>query len=187
MCIGQSIDMTGIFSGLVALATVTYAVLTVMMWREMRYTNKRSNIQAIFEASPSYAPLTKLIIKNVGCIPVYELTISISTEPPDFPGLRPYNFLKDIPLFHRSVPVLCENQEISTLLFSFLEIKKTPFVDSILTFKLSYKKTPNGKTYPPQIYSYDLAVYKGLSYLIEEEKGIKDIVKSLEGIAGKLK
>jgi hypothetical protein len=175
MCIDQFIEwlnknsgaMTIIFSGLVALATLIYAILTGMMWFEMRYTNKRlerPNVNAIFETSSSYAPLTKLIIKNIGCVPVYELAISI--DPLDFPGLRPYKFLKDISLFHRSIPVLCESQEISTLLFSFLEIKETPFVDSILTFKLSYK-TPKGKTCQ-QSYSYDLAVYKRLPYFIEK-------------------
>ena len=199
MCIGQSIEwlnknsgamtvifgaMTVIFSGLVALATLIYARLTGMMLREMRHTNERleqPNVQAIFEAPPSCSPLSRLTIRNSGKVSVHDLTVTI--DPPDFPGIFSYKLLKDISLFHRPIPVLCENQEISTPLFSFLEIKETPFIDSILTFKLSYK-TPIGKTHH-QSYSYDLAIYKELPYLIE--KGIKDIVGPLEDIAKKLK
>jgi hypothetical protein len=175
--------MQVVFAAFVALATVSYAVLTAMMWLEMRRTNRRleqPNVQAIFETLPLHEHLTKLTVKNIGNVSVHDLTVTI--DPPDFPSLEG-KFLNEIPLFRRSIPVLCRNAEISTVLFNFLDINKTKFKDSILTFKLSYK-TPTGQQQPPQTYSYDIAVYKVI-YLTEES--IRDIVKPLEDIAKKLK
>jgi len=173
-----------IFAFVVTMATVCYVTLTAMMLWEMRYTRRRldqPNVQAIFETPPSYAPLTKLTIKNSGNVSVHDLSIDI--DPPNFPGLNREGTLNELTLFKSPILVLCEKQEISTLLFSWFDIKDLPFENATLTFKLSYK-TPSGQQCR-QTYSYDLTLYKKLPYLIV--KGIKDIVKPLEDVARNLK
>lgn len=171
-----------IFAGVVAIATSVYAILTAMMWKEMRHTNERlerPNVQAILEPGRSWGPLFELIIRNSGNAPVYDVTISV--KPLDLPSWGD-RIASELSLFNVPIPVLAEGQELRTKLFLYPDVVKIKGKDTKITFDIRYK-TSNGREHT-QKFDYKLDVYEGLS--VYKKGSLNDVVKELEKVTKEL-
>lgn len=177
-----------LFACMVAIATVSYAFLTSMMWKEMRQTNERlerPNVQAILEPGRSWGPLFELTIKNSGNSTVYDVKISMS--PKDLPSWGD-RVVSELSLFNVPIPVLAEGQELRTKLFLYSEVVKSKGADTKITFEVRYK-TFDGRA-QTQTYDYRLDVYEGLSVFKEGslnkvQEEIEKVTKEIDGLSRK--
>ena len=178
----------GIFAGVVAIATVVYAFLTSKMWQEMRYTNERlnePNVQAVIGQGKKVGYWFELVIKNIGNVSVYDVSIDVS--PKDFPGFTT-QALRELNLFNVPISVLTEGQEIRTILFDYRSAVSDKDKDTIISFTISYS-TANGKKYS-QVYNYNLNIYwdmvdmsaKSFDDIVEELGDLKDELKKMTAV-----
>ena len=171
-----------VFSALVAFATVVYAVLTFMMWRQMRRTNERldqPDVRVLLSPGQPHMIIFELTLKNGGNVPVYNVRLDV--EPKDIPYTSKTS-LGEMRLFKETLPVLSQGQEITTALFNYLTLVSAGREEAELRFTVSYE-TAAGKR-STQVFGYRLGVYKDLSRM--SQGSIGDVAKQAEKMATEL-
>lgn len=166
---------TILFSGIVALATIVYALLTwklVSETKEMRETQTEPRISVIFQPKEEWVNFIDMVIKNIGLGPAYDIQFEIS---PDF-EYRKGHFLSKLNIM-KGVKYLAPNQKIQFFLTSLVEnfedkIKK-PF-----NIKVTYKNK-FGKNYS-EPFTIDFSELVGLEQL--GKPPLYKIAKNIEKI-----
>jgi len=171
-----------VFSALVALATVVYAVLTFMMWRQMRKTTERldqPDVRVILSPGQPHMTIFELTLKNGGNVPVYNVRLGV--EPKDIPYTS-NTTLGEMRLFKEVLPVLSQGQEITTALFNYLTLVSVGREEAELRFTVSYETAAGKPT--TQVFGYRLGVYKDLSRM--SQGSIGDVAERAKEMASEL-
>lgn len=112
--------ITLIFSGIVALSTVVYALLTwslVSETKRMRKAQTDPFVSVISEPGEQWINLIDLVIKNIGLGPAYDVQFTVT---PDFQYARGM-YLSNVPVIKNGIPYLAPDQQIRFLLTEILE------------------------------------------------------------------
>lgn len=165
-----------IFTGVVAFATVVYAILTYMLvseTKEMREAQTEPRVSVVFQPREEWINFIDLIVKNIGLGPAYDIKFDVK---PDF-EYRNGQSLSQINFIKNGVKYLDPNQKIQFFLTSMVENfdkkVKTPF-----TIEVTYKNK-FGKKYSEK-FVIDFSELVGLGQL--GEPPLHKIAKNIEDI-----
>ena len=119
-----------LFSLIVTVSTVVYAILTwrlVSETRKMREMQIEPKISIILQPREEWIGLLDLIIQNIGLGPAYDVSF---TAEPDF-HCDPKRSLSQMGIFQKGLPYLAPNQKYQFFLTSvgdrYEELKNNPF------------------------------------------------------------
>lgn len=106
-----------LFSGIVMLATVVYAVLTARLvaeTRKMRRAQTEAEVVVRLQPSETWINPIELVVENVGMGTAYDLTFQATSDQEYAQGKR----LADLGLFKHGLRVLSPRQTLKTFLMS---------------------------------------------------------------------
>jgi hypothetical protein len=155
--------LQAVFALVVAASTVAYVRYTKRMWAEMRETNRQLNkadIQIGFEPGSASKTVWDLVIRNTGYVAL--LDVSLSVDPPDFPGLGGTG-VGGLAIFSRHIPILLPKGEIRTAFLNLIPALRRE--DGRLKFRARYHTSLHPET--AQEFVYDLKAYEGLGWVSE--------------------
>lgn len=173
-----------IFTGVVAFATIVYAILTWMLvseTKEMREVQTEPRVSVVFQPREEWINFIDLIVKNIGLGPAYDIKFNVK---PDF-EYRKGRSLSEINFIKNGVKYLNPNQKIQFFLTNLVEgfdkKVKIPF-----TIEVSYKNK-FGKKYSEN-FVIDFSELLGLGQLGEPPlhkiaKNIEDIQKDIHHLS----
>jgi hypothetical protein len=158
-----------IFSGLVAIATIFYAILT---WKLVTINEKmrEPNVIVDFQPRKEWVNFMDIIIKNIGESPAFDIKFNIN---PDFEYTKG-KFLSQLG-YMRGISYLAPKKTIRSFITSMaedFEKKKVPF-----EIEVSYAKCSGG-TRKTNNFRFDLSELEGLSQIGEDP--MHKIAKNLE-------
>jgi len=166
-----------IFSAVVAIATVVYAILTwrlVSETRKMREAQTEPKVSVTIQPREEWIKLIDMVIQNIGLGPAYNIKFEIN---PDFEYMKG-KFLSELGFMKNGLKYLAPNQKLQFFLTSmienFEEKTKKPF-----EIRVTYQNNI-GKTYK-DVYMIDFSQLMGLSQLGEKPPLYK-IAKNVEEI-----
>ena len=164
---------TVIFSALVALATLVYAILTwklVSETRKMREAQTEPNISVTIQPSEKWMEIVDMIIQNIGLGPAYNIKFEINPDFKTFTGkfLSEYGFMKN------GLNFFASNQKFQFFLVSLVEY----FPKETFEIKVTYQNSI-GKTYE-DLYLIDFSQFEELSQLGNAQ--LDEIAETLEKI-----
>lgn len=170
-----------IFSCLVAIATVVYAVLTwklVSETKQMRIDQIKPNISVTVQPTERWIGLIEMIIENTGASPAYDIRFEVD---PDF-EYRKGRFLSELGFVKKGIPSFAPGQRLKFFLTALTDEKK---LRSSFKIKVSYKDAI-GNSYE-NIYEIDFSILQELpqldkSPLYEIADSLKTIESILDGI-----
>lgn len=184
--------ITVIFSTVVAIATVVYAILTwklVSETRKMREVQTEPKISATIQADERYINWINLIIQNIGLGPAYNIKFELNPDfvdenIPDVENLDEFFKLSEVGFIKNGLPYFAPNQKIQFFLTNIAEdFKKkleTPF-----EIKIIYENSIH-KSYS-DLYKIDFSQQRRLNQvgkppIYEISKNLENIGKTLEKI-----
>ncbi len=149
---------TVIFSALVAIATLVYAILTwrlVSETRKMREAQTEPNISVTIQPREEWMNFVDLIIQNIGLGPAYNIKFEINPDFKTFTGkfLSEYGFMKN------GLNFFASNQKFQFFLVSLVEY----FPKETFEIKVTYQNSI-GKTYE-DLYLIDFSQFEEVSQL----------------------
>lgn len=158
-----------IFSGLVAIATIFYAILT---WKLVTINEKmrEPNVIVDFQPRKEWVNFMDIVIKNIGEFPAFDIKFNIN---PDFEYAKG-KFLSQLG-YMRGISYLAPKKTIRSFITSMaedFEKKKVPF-----EIEVSYAKCSGG-TRKTSNFRFDLSELEGLSQIGEDP--MHKIAKNLE-------
>ena len=165
-----------IFSALVAIATIIYAILTwklVSQTRKMREAQTEPKISVTIQPREEWINLIDMVIQNIGLGPAYNIKFEVS---PDFEYTKG-KFLSDLGVIKNGLRYLAPNQKIQFFLTSMIENfeEKTK---NHFEVRVTYQNSA-GKKYE-DVYIIDFSELIGLSQL--GEPPLYKIAKNIEEI-----
>lgn len=173
-----------IFSSVVAIATLVYAILTwklVSETRKMREAQTEPNISISLQPREEWINLIDLVVQNIGSGPAYNIGFKVN---PDFEYTKG-EFLSEIGFMKKGLYYLAPNQKwqffLTSIVKNFEEKTKKLF-----EIKVTYQNSA-GKSYE-DTYLMDFSLFIGLSQLGEPPlykiaKNIKDIKKDIHNLS----
>jgi hypothetical protein len=173
-----------VFSGLVALATAVYAVLTWQLVKETRrlreaQTEPRVSIRAELSDYAGHGGMD-LVIRNEGQGPAQNVRFGFVGEPSYFDEKRPIN---ELPVIKNGLPYLGPNQTFRFLMGWLFGDKFTRANQSPWTFHVTYENQV-GKL-RKDTYVVDFSQFAGL--IVGGRAPLHDIAKHLETIEKEIK
>jgi hypothetical protein len=170
----NSVAFTVIFSGLVAVATLVYAMLTwklVSETRKMREAQTEPNISIIIQSKEEFISLIDMVIQNIGLGPAYDIKFKIDKEFEYEKG----KCLSELNIFKVGLKYLSPNQKyqffLTNMVDNFNEKVKQSF-----GIRVGYKNNV-GKTFE-STYTIDFSEFVGLTRV--GEPALYRIAKSIE-------
>ncbi len=163
-----------IFSAVVAIATIVYAILTwklVSETRKMREAQTELKVSVTIQPREEWINLIDMVIQNIGLGPAYNIKFEIN---PDFEYMKG-KFLSELGFMKNGLKYLAPNQKLQFFLTieNFEEKTKKPF-----EIRVTYQNSI-GKTYK-DVYMIDFSQLIGLSQL--GEPPLYKIAKNVEEI-----
>lgn len=165
-----------IFSAVVAIATIVYAILTwrlVSETRKMREAQTEPKISVTIQPREEWINLIDMVIQNIGLGPAYNIKFEVK---PDFEYAKG-SFLSELGFMKNGLRYLAPNQKLQFFLTSMIENfgekTKKPF-----EIKVTYQNSM-GKKYE-DVYVIDFSQLIGLSQL--GEPPLYKIAKNIEKI-----
>jgi len=165
-----------IFSAVVAIATIVYAILTwklVSETRKMREAQTEPKVSVTIQPREEWINLIDMVIQNIGLGPAYNIKFEIN---PDFEYMKG-RFLSELGFMKNSLKYLAPNQKLqfflTTMIENFEEKTKKPF-----EIRVTYQNG-RGKTYK-DVYMIDFSQLIGLRQL--GEPPLYKIAKNVEEI-----
>lgn len=165
-----------IFSAVVAIATLVYAILTwrlVSETRKLREAQTEPKISVTIQPREEWINFIDMIIQNIGLGPAYNIKFEINY---DFEYAKG-KFLSELNFMKKGLKYLAPNQKVQFFLTSmvenFEEKIKTPF-----EIKVNYQNSV-GKTYGDN-YTIDISELVGLIQL--GEPPLHKIAKNIENM-----
>jgi len=168
--------LTVIFSGVVASATVVYAILTwklVSETRRMREAQTEPKVSVCIQPREEWINFIDLVIQNIGLGPAYDIKFKIS---PDFEYAKD-RFLSELGFMKNGISYLAPNQKIQFFLTNMIENFEEKMEKSFQV-TITYKNSI-GKTYEDK-YPIDFSQFIGLTQL--GEPPLYKIAKNIESI-----
>jgi len=175
---------TVIFSAVVAIATMVYAILTwklVSETRKMREAQTEPKISVTAQPREEWINFVDMIIQNIGLGPAYNIKFRVN---PDF-EYEKGSFLSELGFMKNGLRYLAPNQKIQFFLTSLVEDFEAK-VKVRSEVKVAYQNSV-GKTYE-DLYLIDFSQFLGLSQLGEPPlykmaKNIEDIRKDIHHLS----
>jgi len=136
---------TLIFSAVVALSTVVYAVLTALLvteTRQMRRAQTEPKIVAFVEPREEFVNFAHLYIKNVGAGPAFDVSFELKAKPEDDGGKL---LIKDFSVsrfLETGIDYIGSNQRIQSGYTAFTE-EFDKKIKAIFTVTIKYKSSTN--------------------------------------------
>ena len=168
--------VTLIFSGVVALSTVIYAILTWRLAAEtirMRKAQTDPCVSIYLEQHPTLFHFFDLIIKNIGSGPAYDVTF-IVLEDFDIPEGRK---LSQIDFIKEGISYMPPDYQIRSYFLTFLG-NCEKIIDKSIKVKVSYKNAQ--KNNMSEIISLNMSQFSGIQMLGGDP--LDKIAKSMESI-----
>lgn len=179
---------TVIFTGVVTISTVIYAVLTAKLVSEtqrMRQAQTEPKLEVTLKSSEHWISLLRLHMKNIGLGPAYDIAFKVYTET-DSDGARA--IITDVTkanLFTSGVKYIGPGRVIITGYTQMTKMYEQK-IESVICFDITYKDC-NQKEFKEK-FRIDLSEFKGLTqigtpplYAIVES--IQKLEKSIDNIA----
>jgi len=173
-----------IFSAVVAIATIVYAILTwklVSETRKMREAQTEPKISVTIQPIEEWTNLIDMVIQNIGLGPAYDIKFEIN---PDFEYMKG-KFLSELGFMKNGIKYLAPNQKLQFFLTNMIEnfeekIKK-PF-----EIRVTYQNSI-GKTYE-DVYMIDFSQLIGLIRLgkpplYKIAKNVEEIKKDIHNLS----
>lgn len=167
--------LTVIFSGVVAIATVVYAILTralVVETKRMREVQTEPKLSIHLEPRQDWINLIDLVIQNIGGGPAYNLKFEIT---PDFEYSKD-EFLSGLG-YMRGFKYLAPDQRLQFFLTSMIEDFKKK-VETPLTIKVTYENGVGVKF--ADTFTLDFSEFVGIMQL--GNPPLQKIAQSLEKV-----
>lgn len=168
--------LTLLFSGLVAVSTVVYAILTwrlVSETRKMRQAQTEPIVAIDIRPSELWINLIDVVIENVGLGPAYDIKFDFDNDM----KIRKNKALMDINMFKNGINYLSPRQKIQFFLTSLLEDTDEK-VKTEIKVDITYQNSIGKKI--KSHYVLDFSQFLGMSQL--GKPPIKGIEKHLENI-----
>jgi hypothetical protein len=175
---------TVVFTVVVAVATVFYAVLTWRLVKEterMRAAQTDPHVAVRIEPSDVWINLVMLVIENVGAGPAYDVKLSVT---PDFTTANKQP-LSELGMFKYGLPYMAPGQRVSHFLTSVTEdMPELEKADGRYRFTITARYRTAGGAQQESDYPIDFMQLIGLSTI--GEPPLRDINKQLEKLAHSL-
>jgi hypothetical protein len=180
--------LTVIFTGVVTISTVVYAVLTAQLVREtrsMRQAQTEPRLEVTLKSTEHWISLLRLHIKNIGLGPAYDIAFKVYSET-DNDGARA--IIKEVTkanLFNSGLKYVGPGHEIITGYTQMTKMYEQK-IESVICFDITYKDCTQKEFH--EKYRIDLSEFKGLSQigtppLYAMVESIKKLEKSIDNIA----
>ena len=165
-----------LFSAIVAFATVMYVILTcrlVSETKKMREAQTEPKVSVTIQPREEWINLIDMVIQNIGLGPAYNIKFEIN---PDFEYMKG-KFLSELGFMKNGLKYLAPNQKLQFFLTSMIENFEEKTKKSF-EIKVTYQNSI-GKTYK-DVYMIDFSQLIGLSQL--GEPPLYKIAKNVEEI-----
>ena len=144
-----------LFSGVVAISTVVYAVLTwrlVSETRRMRHAQTEPKVAVTYRSREEWMALVDIVVKNIGLGPAYDIKFEIAPVNEGGATEELIKELKERNFLNAGLSFLAPNQEISSF-FTNANEKYEDKMASQISIKASYKSATGEK------YSSEYLIY----------------------------
>lgn len=138
--------LTLVFSALVALSTVVYAVLTAILvieTRRLRKAQSQPHVSVRVESTPGAFGFTDLVVENVGQGSAYEVRFTLEQDL----QLEPKRKASDIGFLHHGISYLAPGQRLSSYFYQIMGLNEQ-IVDPgrpRLTLTVAYRDATRAK------------------------------------------
>lgn len=169
-----------VFSGLVTLATLVYAVLTwrlVSETRRMRKAQTDAKVTIRVEPRKEAINFLDFVVTNEGIGPAYDIKFELKAIPSKEIDDSISNKIKSLGFINKGLEYLSPNQEIRTFLTSMLENFEKK-IDTAINIEVSYTNS-SGET-SKDSYLIDMSIFKGLNQVGKPD--LYSIAKDIEKI-----
>lgn len=180
--------LTVIFTGIVTLATVVYAVLTAALvkeTRQMRQAQTEPRIDIGYRMRDEVFGFLDIATRNIGLGPAYNIEFSFSqvAGDPDASGL--IRELEEIGFLRSGIKYLSPGQELKTFFTSTFERFEAKIASQI-SVKVTYKNAAGHKF--EETFVVDLSELRGITRVGEPAastiaKHIEKISRTFDGVA----
>ena len=179
---------TVIFTGVVTISTVVYAVLTAILVKEtskMRRAQTEPKVEMVVKSSEHWISLMRLHIKNIGLGPAYNVTFNVSSTADKEGGQALIKDLTRANLFKKGLAYLGPGQEIIAG-YSVMTQGYERKIEAVLNFKVGYRDCTQ-KNYSDS-FNIDFTEFKGGSQIgtppiYSISQSLEKIEKTLDQIA----
>jgi hypothetical protein len=172
--------LNALFTAVVALATVVYAVLTSRLVRETRHLRQvqtEPHVEIYCRMRDEWMSLIDIVIKNIGLGPAYELRFEVSATA-DSEGTKALlNQLKEFKFITSGITFLAPGQEVSSFWTNMTE-QFDKKIDARLVFRSSCRSA-TGQNYD-RAHTIDLSELKGIHRI--GEPPLLKIAKLIENL-----
>jgi hypothetical protein len=157
--------LTVIFTGVVSLSTVVYAVLTAKLVKEtrrMRQAQTEPKIQVVIKPRDEWINIVHIYIRNIGLGPAYDISFNVSAEAGGEGAQALIDDFTKANFFLIGLKYLGPGQEIVP---GYSQITKDfdQKIKSILVFTVQYRDATNNKY--QETFRIDFSEFKGLKQL----------------------
>lgn len=169
--------ITVIFSGIVALSTVVYAILTARLTSEtkrMRKSQTEPKIAIYLQRNRAALGFFDLVIKNIGLGPAYNVTFQVLEE---FKVEQGRN-LSAIDFIHEGINYMPPDYTIETFFFSIIGKQYAEIINKNIKIRVEYKNS-EGKSIS-EIIKLNMSQFKGIECLGDDP--INKIAQCIEKI-----
>jgi hypothetical protein len=169
-----------IFTTIVAVSTIVYALLTYVLvneTRKMRHAQTEPRLDIICKPREEWIALIDIVIKNIGLGPAYGIKFDIISLTKGKITTELIKELKEKKFLSTGLNYLSPGQEISSFFTNTHEKFEEKMVSQIL-IKVSYKNA-SGQKYRDR-YVIDLSEFKGMQKI--GEPPLYKIAKNIEAI-----
>jgi hypothetical protein len=167
-----------LFTGVVALATAVYAVLTAKLVREtrnLREAQTEPRVEVFFRPRDEWISLIDIVVKNIGAGPAYDLRFESSAVVLNEASDALLKRLSEVNSIHSGIAYLGPGQEFSSYWTNMTEQFEKK-IEARLVVKSSFRSA-TGHSYSRQ-HVIDLSELKGLEQI--GEPPLLKIVKYVE-------
>jgi hypothetical protein len=181
----SSDNLSILFSALVAVATVVYAVLTwrlVEETRKMRESQTEPVVSVMIEQAEQWINLIDMVIRNIGLGPAYNLKFRVD---PDFKYEDTNKNLSDLGFIRNGVQYLAPNQEIRFFLTSLVQNYKEK-IEHPFQITVSYESFTGKhfeRTYPIDFSMWDELLFNERNNLFKISQNLKELRDDIHYIA----
>jgi len=172
--------LTVIFTGIVTLSTIVYAVLTgalVNETRKMRHAQTEPCVDVTHRPKDEWIALIDVVVKNIGLGPAYDIKFDISSFTGGEAAKKLVSELKERNYLHYGLKYMSPGQEISSF-FTNANENFDEKMEAQVLIKVSYKSA-TGTNYHNE-YLIDLSELKGMQRI--GEPPLYKISKNIEAI-----
>ena len=169
-------EVSLIFSGVVAISTVIYAILTwklVSETKKMREVQTEPKLSIFIESNPKHHVLKDLVVQNIGLGPAHDVKFETHSDFKLITGKA----LDELKLIKNGIKYLSPNNRYQFLLANLYQNFKGK-ANHPFEIKVSYKNSL-GKLYSDS-FIIDFSIWEDLLYL--DDKSNEEIVNQLKEI-----